>query len=73
MNLSNFFAKQKLSKALTIAFGSLIGVMLVLGAISFFTLGKVGKQLDIEYEKDISAAVHILEAEIAFGRYQAHR
>ena len=68
MNLSNFFAKQKLSKALTIAFGSLIALMLILGASSFFTLGKVGKQLDIEYEKDISAAVYILEAEIAFNK-----
>lgn len=71
MNLSNFFAKQKLSRALLIAFGVLLGIMIVLGAVSFFTLGKVGQQLDTEFTKDIKPSIQILEAEIAFNKAEA--
>jgi CHASE3 domain sensor protein len=71
MNLSNFFAKQKLSRALMIAFADLVGVMIILGSVSFFTLGKVGQQLDTEFTKDIKPSIQILEAEIAFNKAEA--
>jgi len=71
MNLSNFFAKQKLSRALMIAFAVLVGIMVILGSISFFTLGKVGQQLETEFVKDIKPSIQILEAEIAFNKSEA--